>query len=270
MPVVDPRCRLLVRGPFRPGEVAVTLRSERRPTTPALDRRIDATWASELARAARDGRHLFNGPILRLVESRVQTTAAGSRLELFAAPATYMEFVGTNLDPECRPDFAGGPWPWAHFANALGTSAVVVTRDGQLVAGRRSDRVLGNPGCVHAFGGILEAADRRGAQVDVFASLRRELHEELGVTADEVGDAVLEGMILEPEIHQPELIFHVSVALPLAELTHRWQRAESRDEHAALVTLARAPPDPEAELARVAPVSPIGRAALALYWSARS
>jgi 8-oxo-dGTP pyrophosphatase MutT (NUDIX family) len=279
---VDPGCRLLARGPFLPGEVTTRLVGEPRPTTPELDIHIERAWHAALAKAEESGQHLFDGDVLRWVRAIVHGADEGRRLELIVAPGKYREFVGTNLDPVLRPDF--GPrrasdlptsvHPWSHFANSVGTSAVVVTTDGVVVAGRRSARVLGYAGCVHAFGGMLEAADAAGdgakiGAVDVFGGLARELVEELGVRAEEISEPVLEGVILEPEIWQPEMIFHAKVARSFAGLVDAWSGAVHRDEHDELITFPLVPDDPEAELRREAPVSPIGRAALALYWSRR-
>jgi len=279
---VDPGCRLLACGPFPPGAVATRVVAQPRPSTPALDAHIEAAWRAAVERAARDGHELFDGDVLRWVRCIVHGAHDPRRLEMIVAPAKYREFVGTNLDPALRPYF--GPYPaaelassvhpWSHFANAVGTSAVIVTSDGVLVAGRRSARVLGYAGCVHAFGGMLEAADAAAdpatsGAVDAFAGLERELIEELGVAAAEISEPVLEGVILEPQIWQPELIFHARVARTFAGLVDAWRGAPHRDEHDDLVTFPLAPDDPEAELRRAAPVSPIGRAALALYWSRR-
>ena len=61
---------------------------------------------------------------------------------------------GTNVH---NMDFVRGQNPDA-LANALGTSAVVVTADGYLALGRRSSRVANHPGYLHCFGGMLETA----------------------------------------------------------------------------------------------------------------
>jgi hypothetical protein len=274
--IVDPGCRLLARGPFLPGAVATRLVDEPRPSTPALDASIEAAWSAAVERAARDGHHFFDGNVLRWIDGRVQERNGRRELEMTVAPAKYREFVGTNLDPSLRARFepdtgedaSGRVHPWSRFANAIGTSAVVVTSDGVLVAGRRSARVLGYAGCVHAFGGMLEATDTAlDGAIDAFAGLARELTEELGADAGEFSKPVLEGVILEPQIWQPELIFHVEVARTFAGLVDAWRGASHRDEHDGLLPFPLAPADPEAEMRRAAPVSPIGRAALALYWS---
>jgi len=264
---VNPRCRLLVRGPFEAGDVTVRIVDEPCSISAELERRIEATWRSTTALAKVEGRHVFNGEVMRWLNAEIRTDSDRRLLHLTVAPSTYREFVGTNLDPTLKPDVAQGTLPWSHFGNAMGTSSVVVTSDDVVVAGRRSASVLGYAGHLHSFGEMLEAVDRHGATVDVFASLRCELREELGLRDVEIGLPVLEAIILEPLIHQPELIFHVRASLPFAKLKERWRTAESGDEHDELLALAESPADAEAELRRLAPVSPIGRAALALYWS---
>jgi 8-oxo-dGTP pyrophosphatase MutT (NUDIX family) len=275
---MDPRCRILVQGPFDEGEVRAEITAERRPSTPELDAHIDERWEEARGLARDAGRTLFDGAVLRWVDHAVPRGDDGRpRLELRLGRGVYREFVGTNLDPTLKPDIAGGSLPWRRFGNAIGTSAIVVTDDRRLVMGRRSARVLGYAGHVHSFGGMLEGVDVAPAgppgsrdalgTVDVFASMRRELAEELALAPAEMRDLVLTGVMIEPEIHQPELLFRVRIPLAAAALPERWRRAESRDEHEELIVL----PDDEAAmeeaLVPVAPVSPIGRACLALHFA---
>ena len=239
-----------------------------RPSTPELDAAIALRYERAIAAADREGRRLFDGPTQRWIGHRIEE----GRLIVVAGPGRYRDFVATNLAPDVIPDVAGGTLPWSHFGNAIGTSALIVTRDDRLVAGRRSRRVLAYSGHVHSFGGILEAA-ADGEAIDVFASLRRELHEELGLAAADCAKTTLLGVIREPRIHQPEMLFVVVTLLDLATLTKRWYAAESHDEHDELVSLQRAHflAEPNT-LDELAPVSPIGRAAFALYrrcWAGR-
>jgi 8-oxo-dGTP pyrophosphatase MutT (NUDIX family) len=269
------RCRLLVDGSFVEGAVTAALAPHARPTTPALEANIERRWRAELAEAAREKRHLFDGPVLRWIDHEVRRAEGGaSFLSLVLGRSSYREFVGTNLDATLRPDVAGGALPWSCFGNAVGTSAIVIARDGPLVAGRRSRRVTGYAGFVHTFGGMLEGVDERaradGVAIDVFASMRRELTEELGLAPAEMRALRLNGVMLEPLIHQPELLFDLSVPLTSSELRERWRSATSGDEHDELVLLPDDERAIESALARLGPVSPIGRACLALHFNSRT
>ena len=59
----------------------------------------------------------------------------------------------------------------------LGISVALISRDQRLVMGRRNERVAYYPGRIHPFAGALEPAD----ELDIFAAVRRELQEELGL-----------------------------------------------------------------------------------------
>jgi hypothetical protein len=260
---------VLVRGPFREDAVRATIEDARRPSTPELDARIERRWNEALARAAHERRELFDGAVLRWLRHEIDVAPPSTRLHVFLGRGAYREFVGTNLDPTIRPDLAGGSIPWSQYANAVGTSAIVATRDGVLVAGRRSDRVLGFRGHVHSFGGILEAIDAHDGAVDVFASLRRELAEELALAAEESRALVLNGVTIDPILHQPEMVFRASVPVTAAELRERWRRAPSRDEHSELLEFPDDPAAIEAALNAAAPVSPVARACFALHFDAR-
>lgn len=248
--------------------VRASIVAEPRPSSPDLDAHIERRWNETVAEAAREGHLLFDGAVLRWLRHELDATSGReARLHLIVGRGSYRDFVGTNLDSSLAPDLAGGAVPWIHFGNAIGTSAIVATRDGKLVAGRRSRRVFGYRNHVHSFGGMLEGVDVTEDVVDVFASMRRELSEELAIAPAEIHELTLNGIIVDPGIHQPELLFDVRVPLSARELRERWKSAVSQDEHSDLLEFPDDPAEIEAALARAAPVSPIGRACFALHFS---
>ena len=265
---------MLVRGPFREGAVSAVVTEPPRKGTTALaadmDRalvaHVDRRWREALAKAGGEGRHLFDGGVLRWLRHSV--SAVGLEIEL--GRGSFREFVGTNLDPQIVADVERGALLWEQLGNAVGTSAIVVTRDGRLLAGRRSARVVGNAGELHSFGGILEGVEPASPRVDVFASMRRELQEELALEPAELRDLTLNGVILDPATLQPEMLFDVVVPLTAREVRERWPKAASRDEHDSLIDLPDDPRAIESALAAHAPVSPIGRACLALRFTPRA
>ena len=258
-----PDGELLFVGRFRRAAVATRIVAAARPSTPELDREIEQRWQAAQAAATRDGRELWDGALLRFLAARLRPAGAPPGVELEVAPGRYRDFAATNLARDLRPADRGGRFPWSSFGNAVGTSALVVTGDGRVVAGRRSERVFGLPGFVHAFGGMLEPADwaADATSVDVFASMERELAEELGVTADEWSDLVLLGLLREPLLDQPELLFAATTALDHDTVANRFERAPSRAEHSALVELPRAALDRAALLATLPRVSAVTRVA---------
>lgn len=147
---------------------------------------------------------LFNGQLVRHLRHSVEN----GTLRIEAGPTDYREFIGTNFANGHRGDELG----WELYSNPLGISANVITSDGWLVYGRRNLRVACHPGFVHAFGGAVEAKDcRPDGSCDAFASIRRELGEELQLGDAEIEHVMCLGMIHDVETRQPEIIFDAHV-----------------------------------------------------------
>jgi hypothetical protein len=232
---------LLFTGRFSREAVTARIVAAPRPTTEELDAEIERRWRAAVAAASRDGRDLWDGALLRFVSAATITVGDSTQVELEVAPGRYRDFAATNLAPDLRPADRGGLHPWSHFGNAVGTSALIVTGDRVVVAGRRSDRVFGLPRHLHCFGGMLEPDDwtAGAATVDVFSSMERELAEELGVARNEWTGLWLLGLLREPLLDQPELLFAATTALDRDQVGRRFATAPSNAEHAALIDLPR-------------------------------
>lgn len=230
---------ILMQGRFAADRVRVIHDPRARPTTPQLDALIETEWLPRLAEAQREHRLLFNGELLRYVGHRIIEGPQGavnqkSQFELSVGPTCYRDFVGTNLYNNRRVAEFG----WKSFSNPVGTTATLLTADGRICYGRRSMQVAFHAGYVHTFGGALEPGDRDAAgDIDVFDSVRRELHEEVGLLPHELESLICVGLIRDTEILQPELLFEATVPLTTADLIERWSKAEARDEHHELVDL---------------------------------
>ncbi len=155
---------------------------------------------------------------------------------------------------------------WRDFANPIGTSATVIASDGWLLFGRRSDRVICHAGYVHTFGGGLEPADGLGQpEIDPFSCIQRELNEELGITPAEITQMSCLGLLRDPSVHQPELIFDAWVELPRAEIEARMAPDGPEQEHAELLA-CREEPRAMTEFARhTRLLAPIALGALLLH-----
>lgn len=198
-----------------------------RPSTPAIEEGIARTWETELALGHESQRMLYNGDLIRLVESRV--TPAQLHLEL--GPTCYRDFLGTNLHHAATVSRTGEQ----HLANPLGISSTVITRDGFLAFGRRSGRVAFHGGHLHTFGGLLEPSDRDAeGRLDVFMAAIRELTEELAIRKDEIDEIIIAGLVRDRCILQPELLFEATLTLSRAELTARFDPTAPNQEHTRL------------------------------------
>ncbi len=229
-----------------------------RPTSPAVERLITEAWEAESALAATDNRLLYDAPLARLI----RTLADHDHLILELGTTTYREFVGTHfhhaaairrLNPQ-------------YLAQALGVSALVQTSDGYLAFGRRNRRVAWHAGFLHAFGGMVEAADRLpDGRYNAFGRMLEELHEETTVQATEVTDLALIGLVRDRALFQPELLFDVRVSLTRAQLSARIDHAAAGAEHTAVEWMFDEPDGVAPFLRAARPVTPVAQAALLLH-----
>lgn len=253
----DERAPFLVQwtGQANREQLEINYAENPRPTAPHIERLIAETWETAEQQAREENRMLFNGSLIRLAHFAGQ----GNRLRLDVGPTCYRDFVGTHfhnagLIRATNPD---------SFAQALGISVLPVTRDGQLVLGRRSARVVWHGGWLHPFGGMVEPTDRTTVgSIDVFASARRELCEELSVPTDHVSAMALIALVRDADLWQPELIFDAALAQPAKELLKTFDRHHDNAEHDALHFVSDDPESIAAFLHEQLRLTPVGQAAL--------
>ena len=247
-----------VCGQFAPGQLHVHWRNEPRPPCPELDALVARVWEEQTEACRRAGRLLFNGRMVRYLGHQVSD--GGFHIE--GGSTDFANFLATNLLNWRRGEELG--WQW--FSNPVGCSTLPVTSDGLLLLGRRSQRVAFHAGYIHVIGGGLEEVDRReDGTVDAFGAARRELLEELMLAPEEVGEMVCLGMIRDPTIRQPELIFEAPLRLRWAEVAARLGPDDPRQEHAALLAC---PDEAEAILPFIRsnlPITPVAVGALCLH-----
>jgi 8-oxo-dGTP pyrophosphatase MutT (NUDIX family) len=252
---------ILAFGAFSAPQVRVRFDPALRRTTQELEQFIAQEWDRQLDLARGTHRVLFNGEMLRYVRHAVdeEPSPGLSTFEMTVGPTCYRDFVGTNLYGQRFLETAG----WECFSNPVGTTATLVSADRFICYGRRSARVAYHAHHVHSFGGALEMRDRAAdGAVDAFASLRRELHEELALSVDDLDDLHCVGLIRDTEIHQPELLFEARLKLTATELRDRWKSAEARDEHAEIVTLSDDPDSIVPFIKSCGPIAPVAIGAL--------
>lgn len=175
---------------------------------------IDRAW--DAANTQR-GVELFDGPLCRLEDLAVD----GDGLHLRLSPTGYRLFIGTNgRHPQWAEEYGRQV-----MADPVGTSAILLSSDGVLVFGRRSQRVALYPGFIHPFGGTLEPP-AEATVLDPFAEMRRELMEEVGIDADDIADLRIIAVVEDRHLRQPELLYAARTRLTTATITQRLDRHE--------------------------------------------
>lgn len=234
--------RWLARGSWTAAQVKITAPGVRHILPACLQPAVAAAWATALARP---GVHLFDGQLARLDHWSVESDT----LHLALGVTSYHDFVGSNA---AHPEWAAAYGRTA-LADPLGTSAALVSSDGQLVFGVRSPRVALYPGMAHPFGGTCEAG-----QPDVVGELRRELAEEIHLDTADITDLRVVALVEDLTLSQPELIALVHCRWDLAALTRRLDL----DEHGALWSVPATPAAVRAALNGSQRLTPVTRAVL--------
>jgi len=243
---------------FNPPQVRIVWRDEPRPPHAGLDALVAETWARQMEQARRRGLLLFNGDLVRLLRQRIE----GGTLVMEVGPTDYANWLGTNyLNPHRGDEFG-----WHLYSNPLGISATLISADGWLLFGRRNQRVACNPGEVHTFGGAIEAGERLDTGVfDAFASIRRELEEELGLVPGDFCGLVCGGVIRDRRIRQPEMLFEARISRTRAEIEARIDPARPDEEHDGVVACRDAPDAVLPFLRAVPRIAPIAVGAACLH-----
>jgi len=229
--------------------VTVTWTGGTHRVPPDVEALVEQAWH----RAARPNVQLFDGPMCRL-ES---WSATPQRFAMALSRTSYKEFVGTNLT---RAGDLVDRYGTGALANPVGVSVALRTADGFLLLGRRNANVAYYPGRVHPFAGAMEP--REGA--DPFATVARELEEELALPATATADVRLIGLVADDSIRQPELIFAADTVRTRDEVATALDAAEHDGLYAVRTT-----PDALVAVSREPQFTPVALATI-LLWGRRA
>lgn len=201
----------MARGYWRRGQLSTAIVTSTYDPHPTLAALVESAWNEA---CSRPGVQLFDGPLCRFE----RLVATDQHLHLDVSRCGYKQFFGTNgSHPEWADDHG-----WNSLANAIGTSAALVSGDGWLVFGRRSLSLALYPDWAHPFGGILEPSD----SIDLISEMQRELHEEIGLADADITDLACIGLVRDPQLRQPELIYLARSLLTRHELESRLDPVE--------------------------------------------
>lgn len=237
-------------------------------STPEIDRLIELAWQQAKLRL---GDKLFDGPMCRLESFECRSSKVDCRnafstvdnpqstLVLSVSRTSYRIFLGTNMSHPELADTHGQ----AVMANPVGVSTALITADNFLMLGRRSDQVAYYPHMLHPFAGSLEPSPlgEHGDPPDLFAEARRELHEELGLDGDQLGEWLCLGIVEDARLRHPETILSARSTLTRSEVENRLLGHEHTDAWSCPATAAGI----AAALEDRSMFTPVAQATLELY-----
>lgn len=233
------------RGLWHPGQVSTAEVATTQRLPESVAREVEAEWTRE---TSIPGRLLFDGPMSRF--ELAQVTPDHFHLDLSRTSYKLFHILHTR-----RQDLLGpGPFGGSIAARPVGVSTLVLSSDGHILLGRRSDRVAYYPGRIHPFAGALEPAEA----ADLFATLYRELNEELHLAPQEIADTALIGLVEDTRLRQPEVILTCHVSLTADDIRARLDP----QEHDGVVSIARSSQSIAALLESESALTPVCRGAL--------
>lgn len=265
------------RPPLESSEVHVKFNRQDydRRVEPEIEPQVQATWQERLS----NNPHLFDALKFRLAHIHV---LENKQVELGMGISSYGSFLGTNRNPDDgfvdKLRSLGTERfndPTAFFANPLGCTAVVLTKDGYFPLLKRSSRAGEFAGWWNLPGGMFEwkesisgrrqtnqcffsghsepshvgikdttdsaSVDKAAIVKELFDAMRAEVHEELNLPLEKLGNCVLLGVVQEQASRlKPSLVFEIQLnEMTAADLARCFMEGiQAKEEHTELVFLS--------------------------------
>jgi len=178
-------------------------------------------------RAKEMGQNFFLG---KMWSKRYVFKKPGRRLNLGLQECDYGDYISTNRSLD-DPDVWGmvKKYGWGSLANILGTNNTIVTSDGYVLLGKRSESVDSYQGCFGVVGAGSANPKKHGT--DVIKTILSEVNEESGIPEDSIKEIEIWGIGAGLyEMHR-KLVSNVYVDLNIKEVENYLRDARDRWEH---------------------------------------
>ena len=243
---------LLLQGSWQPQQVQITWRNHHSRWPEPLEREKDHHWQ----KVQRQHPDFFNGRLVALQHFSAQ----GDRLDLTLAETSYAHLLYSNRHAAEWQRNGHADW----LCRALGISAVVHSRENDIILIRRSTEVGEYPNCLDVLGGHIHPQD--GQTPEVFAAIAEEVRLELGIGDESIAAAQCIGLLENAANRKPELVFSMHLTLSSQAIRQAAQTAPEGHEFSEILTV---PADrhrlQEMLRQRGAEFSPSAEGCLALY-----
>ncbi len=219
--------RIHLAGQWSPAQVKIDYQPIEYKFADSFSRRAEDFW-SEILQQGR--RRVFNGALCRLEKFGVHN----GLLQLSFSRTCYRDLLFSNAHTDELIAKLGEAGP----VHALGISAIIETADGFLPIIRRSAHVGEGPGALDIIGGHIHPDEHfRGGAPDVFVAIKDEIHAELGVPLDLLGDCICIGLTENFRHRKPELAFLVRLPVTMEQARQLAQHALEADEYSELLAI---------------------------------
>lgn len=216
------RLRWISRLDLAPERVTTRRVSSAWRSDPEVEALIERAWIDA---HNRPGVKLFDGPLCRFEGFDLHTDEPGSEsIRIDVSSTSYRIVVGTHF---AHPDVVDRFGPEV-AARPIGVSSGVISADGKLLLGVRSEKLAYYPGRVHPFAGSMSDLP----VPNIVADAMREVREELNIAAQEPMSIRMVGLVEDLHMRHPEALFLVRLSIDEHELRQRLDH----DEHGEIVS----------------------------------
>lgn len=215
--------KVLASGYFPLHKLRITTVERTLVFEPEVEVIIESHWEKEMRDAQQKNKLLFNGPIYRLENHYIEDDI----LEVLVSNTNFKELMGTNFfHPELADKYGK-----SSLSNAIALSTFLQSSDGKFIFVKRSENIYFGEGLWHLIAGQFSIEPGTGGADSAFRVLEKELHEEAGITQDQIEQCVCLGLITSRLYHKPELVFFTKVSIPAKEIATMIEHAHDDFEH---------------------------------------
>ncbi|HEX37307.1 MAG TPA: hypothetical protein ENG70_00350 [Candidatus Cloacimonetes bacterium] len=184
---------------------------------------IESHWKEEMKKAQHKNKLLYNGPIYRLEDYNIEEDI----LEVFVSNTNFKELMGTNFfHPELAEKYGK-----AALSNAIALSTFLQSSNGKFIFVKRSENIYFGEGLWHLIAGQFSIESSIKDEDSAFSVLEKELHEEAGITCEQIDECLCLGLIKDTCHYKPELVFFTKVSIPAKKIETMIEHAHDDFEH---------------------------------------
>jgi len=219
--------RIHLSGRWSPAQINIDYQPTEYKFPNSFSRRAESFWREILQEGQQ---RIFNGALCRLEKFGTDN----GNLQLSFSRTCYRDLLFSNANTAELIATLGENGP----VRALGISAVIETADGFLPIIRRSAHVGEGAGALDIIGGHIHPDEHfHNGVPEVFVAIKDEIHAELGVPLDLLGDCICIGLTESFRQRKPELVFFVRLPLTMPEVRQLAQHAPEGDEYSELLAI---------------------------------
>jgi 8-oxo-dGTP pyrophosphatase MutT (NUDIX family) len=218
--------KVLWAGKCSPEDITIKITDEKPKTNPIINKSVDQHWEEFVKGRKSVGLESWESNIYGLFDYQTQN----NKLILTLGTVSFKYNQGTNATSWILGDIFGTEY----LAKTILVQTIVYTKDGLVVLGRRRTGVKDEYEPYAIFGGTADKDGQEGLIInnshDFFATIKRELREELGLKDEHISSISLTHLFEDYKYYQV-FLFQTHTNLTTEELQDLFEKKGNKFEH---------------------------------------